>query len=311
MKRTRINDLFGIEYPIIQGGMAHVSRAELAAAVSNAGGLGIIGSATMFRDELSDQIDTARSLTDKPFGVNIPLLRPQTRELADVIIEKGVKIVFTAAGNPATYTGEFKEAGCVVTHVVATVKMAKGAERKGVDAVVCEGFEAGGHDGHDMLTTMSLAPQVADAVDIPVIAAGGITDPRGMVAAFALGAEGIQMGTRFIATEECNAHSNFKQALVDADDLSTVFIGMKQGPVRVLKNKLTMKIARAEAENDPDITVATEGAGKGELGTIKGDMNEGMLNMSQASGLIDKIVSCRELIKNFVDEYDRIVERIK
>lgn len=310
MKRTRICDLYGIEYPIVQGGMAHVSRAELAAAVSEAGALGLIGASTMMPNELKEEIRKARTLTSKRFGVNVSLLNPLSEQLLKTAIEENVKIIFTSAGNPGKFTSMLKEAGCIVTHVVANVKMALGAEKKGVDAVVCEGFEAGGHDGFDMLTTLTLTPQVVDAVKIPVISAGGITDPRGFVAAMALGAAGIQMGTRFVATVECNAHPNFKKLLVEAGDVCTVFVGLKHGPVRIYRNKIGIALAEAEARCDENFTVVTQGPGRGVKACIEGDIDEGMFNCSQAAGLIKKVMTCKEVIEWFVSEYDRIVKTL-
>ena len=310
MKKTRVCDLFGITYPIIQGGMAWASRAELAAAVSEAGGLGIIGAASMGPEELESQINLARKLTSKPFGDNIPIMSPLSEKSVDVCIRMKAPAVFTSAGNPARFTPVLKQAGIIVAHVVANVKMALGAESKGVDAVVCEGFEAGGHDGVDMLTTMSLTPQAVDAVKIPVIAAGGICDARGIVAAFALGAEGVQLGTRFVAVTENNVHPNFKRLIVEAGDTGTVFIGMKHGPVRVLKNKISMALAEAEAQCREDFTVATEGLGRGSSACIEGNVDEGLFNCSQAAGLIIEIKSAKEVIRELVEGYDKIVQKL-
>ena len=310
MKRTRVCDLFGIEYPIIQGGMAWVSRAELAAAVSKAGGLGIIGSASMGPEELENQISLARKLTSKPFGVNIPIMSPLSQSSVDICVRMKVPAVFTSAGNPARYTPALKKAGIIVAHVVANVKMAVGAESKGVDAVVCEGFEAGGHDGADMLTTMSLTPQVVDAVKVPVISAGGICDARGMVAAFALGAEGVQIGTRFVAVTENNAHPNFKRLIVEAQDTGTIFIGLKHAPVRVLKNRISLALAEAESGCREDFTVETEGLGRGAKACIEGDVDEGLFNCSQAAGLIREIKSVKEVMRELVDGYEKIVKNL-
>lgn len=310
MKRTRVCDLFNIKYPIIQGGMAHVSRAELAAAVSEAGGLGLIGAATLMPDELRVEIRKARKLTSKPFGVNVPLLNPISDKQIQALLEEGVKIVFTSAGNPAKFTGMLKEKGCVVTHVVANARMAVGAAGKGIDAIVCEGYEAGGHDGHDCLTTLTLVPQVVDAVKVPVIAAGGIVDPRGFVAALALGAEGVQMGTRFVATEECNAHPNYKKIIIEAGDVCTVFVGQKHGPVRIYRNKIGLAIQEAETNCDPNLNVASMGPGRGVKACIEGDVDEGMFNMSQAAGLIKRIVPVREIIRELVEGYERITKAL-
>jgi enoyl-[acyl-carrier protein] reductase II len=249
MKRTRLCDLLGIDYPIIQGGMVWIANAELAAAVSNAGGLGLISpNAGMSRngdqiENLKKQIEITKGLTSKPFGVNLPILNnPQIEALVDAVIKAKVKVVVTAAGNPALYTGRFKEAGIKVLHLVAAVRHAQSAEKRGVDAVIAEGYEAGGHNGLDELTTLTLVPQVADAVSIPVVAAGGIADARGVVAALALGANGVQMGTRFVATRECAAHQNFKDAIVKANDTDTAITGRKLGPTRILKNEIATKL---------------------------------------------------------------------
>lgn len=306
MKKTKVCDLFGITYPIIQGGMAWVSRAELAAAVSAAGGLGLLGAATMSPEELESQIALARELTEKPVGVNIPIMNPWSDKLVDVCIKTKVPAVFTSAGNPARFTSILQEAGIKVAHVVANIKMAKGAEKKGVDAVVCEGYEAGGHDGRDMLTTMTLTPQVTDAVEVPVIAAGGICDARGLVAAFALGADGVQIGTLFIPTEENNAHPNFKNLLIELDDTGTVFIGIKHGPVRVAKNKVARFIADMEAECSAEHNIATVGVGRGPKGCIEGDVEEGLFNCGQAVGLIKKIKPVKRVVDELVDGYREI-----
>ncbi|TET40182.1 MAG: enoyl-[acyl-carrier-protein] reductase FabK, partial [Dehalococcoidia bacterium] len=253
MKRTRICDLLGIQYPIIQGGMTWIANAELAAAVSNAGALGLVSPNAGMKlegnvvEHLKGQIRKAKSLTDKPFGVNLAVRIPEMKELIDVIIEEGIKVVTTSAGDPALYTPFLKERGGKVLHVVSSVSHAKGAERSGVDAVIAEGYEAGGHNGFDELPTMVLVPQVVDAVDIPVVAAGGIADARGFAAALALGAEGVQMGTRFVATHECVAHPNFKEGIVKATDTGTVITGRKLGPARVLKGEFTSKLLELEA----------------------------------------------------------------
>lgn len=311
MLKTKICELFGITYPIIQGGMAWISRAELAAAVSDAGGLGLIGAATMSPEELGKQIEISHGLTSKPVGVNIPIMNPISHQLVDVCIKKKVPVVFTSAGNPARFTPELKDAGILVAHVVANVKMAVGAEAKGVDAVVAEGFEAGGHDGRDMLTTLSLTPQVVDAVKIPVIAAGGICDHRGIAAAFALGAAGVQLGTLFVATVENNAHQNFKNLLIKADDVSTVFIGIKHGPVRVYKNKISSAIAEAEAACNEKFSISSMGPGRGPLACVKGDVDEGLFNCSQAAGLIKEIKTVRQLINDLVEGCDRVTASLQ
>lgn len=313
MKRTRVNRLFGIEYPIIQGGMALCSEAELASSVSNAGGLGLIGLSAMSPDEARRQIKRAMELTHKPFGVNLPLLRRDFDDLLKVIIEEGIKIVFSSAGNPTLVVPELKKRGMKVVHVISNVKQALKALEAGCDAVVAEGYEAGGHDGPDELTTMSLTPQVVDAVGdrIPVIAAGGIVDARGVVAAFALGAEGVQLGTRFIATYECNAHINFKQAIINAGDTSTVFIARKHHPMRVLKTEHALAVKNAE-DNGADTEAIKELTSpyRGYLGVIEGNLKEGLFNCGQSVGLIKEILHVKNLIDELVEGYKKIVHQL-
>ncbi len=306
--------MFGIEYPIVQGGMALCSEAELVSAVSNAGGLGLIGLSAMTPQQAREQIRKTKQLTDKPFGVNLPLLRRDFEELLDVILEERVRIVFSSAGNPTLVVPRLKKEGLIVTHVVSNVKQARKALDAGCDAVVAEGFEAGGHDGPDELTTLSLTPQVVDAVGdkIPVISAGGIVDARGVVAVFALGAEGVQMGTRFIATVENNAHNNFKNAIIQADDVSTVFIARKHHPARVLITDYAKKVREAE-NNCADIEKIKEMTNpyKNYLGVIEGNLSEGLLNCGQAVGLIKSILPVREVIREIVEGFGRIVRQLE
>lgn len=305
--KTSITEVFGIEHPIIQGGMAWASYSELAAAVSEAGGLGLLGSSTMQPDELRSEIAAVRKSTDKPFGVNIPIMNPFSQEMAKICVEEKVKIVFTAAGNPAKYFDSFKSAGALVVQVVATVRQAKKAQSVGVDAIVAEGFEAGGHNGHDETTTMALIPQVREAVDVPIAAAGGIMDARGFVAAMALGADGVQLGTRFIACTENNVHENFKKMLVDAGDTATVFIGRKFGPTRVLKNKVSISLHKAEIEGDTSgFTIDVVGPGRGSKGCVEGDVDEGLFNAGQACGLIHEVKPAAEIIKELMEGYEKI-----
>lgn len=313
MKKTRVNQLFGIEYPIIQGGMALCSEAELVSAVSNAGGLGLIGLSAMTPEQAREQIRKTKQLTRKPFGVNLPLLRRDFEELLKVILDEGVKIVFSSAGNPELVVRRLKKEGLIVTHVVSNVKQAKKALSAGCDAVVAEGFEAGGHDGPDELTTLSLTPQVVDAVGerIPVISAGGIVDARGVVAAFALGAEGVQLGTRFIATVENNAHKNFKDAIVKAEDTSTIFIARKHHPARVLRTDYALEVKKAE-ENGADRDKIKEMTNpyKNYLGVIEGNLREGLLNCGQSVGLIKSILPVKEVIEELVDGFEKIVSQL-
>jgi enoyl-[acyl-carrier protein] reductase II len=319
MKRTRLCDLLNIEYPIIQGGMVWIAGAELAAAVSNAGGLGLISpNAGMDHtgdqvENLKEQIEIAKSLTSKPFGVNLPILNnPQIEELVDVVIQAKIKVAVTAAGNPALYTGRFKEAGVKVLHLVAAVRHAQSAEKRGVDAVIAEGYEAGGHNGLDELTTFTLVPQVADAVSIPVVAAGGIADARGVVAALALGAEGVQMGTRFVAARESVAHQNFKDAVVKAGDTDTSITGRKLGPTRILKNQISAKLLEMEAAGASAEELQTFlGSGRSRKGQFEGDLVNGEAYCGAIAGMIKEITSAAEIIKNIVDNYDKVLVSLR
>jgi enoyl-[acyl-carrier protein] reductase II len=319
MKKTRLCELLGIEYPIIQGGMVWIANAELAAAVSNAGGLGLISpNAGMSRngdqvENLKQQIKKAKDLTSKPFGVNLPILNnPQIESLVDAVIEAKVKVVATAAGNPALYTGRFKEAGIKVLHLVAAVRHAQSAERRGVDAVIAEGYEAGGHNGLDELTTLTLVPQVVDAVEIPVVAAGGIADARGIVAALALGAEGVQMGTRFVATRECAAHQNFKDAIVKASDIDTAITGRKIGPTRILKNEMATKLLEMEAAGaSTEELLAFIGSSRSRTGQFDGDLVNGEAYCGSIAGMIKEIKSVAEVMHDIVESYDKVVATLK
>jgi len=318
VKRTKICDLLGIEYPIIQGGMTWIANAELAAAVSAAGGLGLISpNAAMALDgdvveHLRGQIIRARSLTDKPIGVNLPIQTLELKDLIYVIIEGGVKIVTTSAGNPALYTSVFKEAGIKVLHVVASVRHAKGAERQGVDAVIAEGYEAGGHNGMDELPAMVLVPQVVDAVEIPVVAAGGIADARGLVAALALGADGVQVGTRFVATYECVAHPNFKDAIVKANDTGTVITGRKLGPARILRGEFASKMLELESRGaTTEELLAFIGVARARAGELDGDLVSGEAYCGVIAGMIKEVVSAGDVVRDIVDGYSRVVAGLK
>ncbi len=301
---TRISKLFNIRYPIIQAGMVWVSGYKLAAAVANAGGLGLIGSGSMKPELLKEHIQKARLHTSNPFGVNIPLLRGDADKLIQTVIDEGVNIVFTSAGHPGKYIDQLKNAGCVVTHVVPSVKYALKAESVGCDAVVAEGFEAGGHNGIDEITTFCLIPQVVDSVKIPVIAAGGIADGRGMLAAFALGAEGVQIGTRFAASEESSAHPNYKNAIINATDNSTVLILKKITPVRMIKNEFALKVL--EAENlgaTKEELLELLGKGREKAAIFDGDLNNGEIEAGQCSGLIKEILPASIIVNNILEEY--------
>lgn len=311
--------MLGIEYPIIQGAMSLIASAELAAAVSNAGGLGIINpnagepAAAKIPQNLRNQIRKARQLTDKPLGVNFSIkVIGEDRTLIDIAIEEGVRVVTVGAGSPALHTRHFKQHGVKVLHVVASVRHAQGAERHGVDAVIAEGYEAGGHNGFDELPTMVLVPQVVDAVNIPVVAAGGIADARGFVAALALGAEGVQMGTRFIATLECIANQNYKKAILEARDTSTVITGRRLIPSRALKNELTREVQEKErAGASPQELLAVLVPGLTEAAALRGDMAHGQAFCGAVAGMIKEIVSAGDVVRQMVEGYSRIVAALK
>jgi len=318
MKRTRICDLLGIEYPIIQGGMTWVANAELAAAVSAAGALGLISPNAGMAPEgdmvenLRSQVRKVKALTDKPFGVNLPIQTLEVKDLLGVIVEEGVKVVTTSAGNPALYTGVFKQVGIKVLHVVASVRHAQGAERHGVDAVIAEGYEAGGHNGMDELPTMVLVPQVVDAVDVPVVAAGGIADARGLVAALALGADGVQVGTRFVTTRECVAHPSVKEAIVQANDTGTAITGRKLGPARIIKGEFASRLLELEGRGaSPDELLAFIGMGRARAGGLDGDLVEGEAYCGAIAGMIKEIVSAGDVVQDIVGGYSGIVAGLK
>ncbi|MDI6804222.1 MAG: nitronate monooxygenase [Bacteroidota bacterium] len=309
--KTRITDLFEIKYPIIQAGMVWVSGYKLATEVSEAGGLGLIGAGSMKPELLREQIRKAKTRTTNPFGVNIPLLRGDAEDLVNVTINEGVKIVFTSAGHPGKFIDKLKNAGCVVIHVVPSVKYALKAESVGCDAVVAEGFEAGGHNGLDEITTFVLIPQVVDAVKIPVIAAGGIADGRGMAAAFALGAEGVQIGTRFAASVESSAHDNYKRAIVDSADNSTVLILKKVIPVRLIKNKFSQLVIDAENLGaTPEELVNLLGKGRERMAILDGNLDEGEIEAGQCAGMIKEILPAGEIVKKIVEEYMSVIRKL-
>lgn len=300
-----ICSILGIKYPIFQGGMAWVSESTLAAAVSNAGGLGIIAGANATSNYIRNELRKTKKLTDKPFGLNIMLLSDNADELADIAIEEGVKVITTGAGNPGKYIDKWKKAGIVVVPVVASVALAKRMERCGADAVIAEGCESGGHVGK--LTTMALLPQVVDAVNIPVIGAGGIGDGRGIAAAFILGASGVQVGTRFLASEECQIHDNYKNAVIKSKDIDTVVTGRCTGhPVQVLKNKLAKEYLKLESDNAN--IEALEELGKGALkkAVVDGDIENGSLMAGQISGMVKKVQSVKEIIEEMFSEYEEV-----
>ncbi len=306
--RNRITELFGIQYPIIQGGMIWCSGWELASAVSNAGGLGLIGSGSMYPDILREQIRKCKLATNKPFGVNVPLLYPDLDQHLEIIVEEGVKIVFTSAGNPAKYTGWLKERGITVVHVVANLKFAKKCVEAGVDAIVAEGFEAGGHNGREETTTMCLIPMITEQVQIPVIAAGGIGSGKAMAAAFCLGAEGVQVGSRFAATLESSAHQAFKEAIVAAGDGSTELTLKELTPVRLLKNEFYQKVQEAY-KNEASVEELQDllGRGRAKRGMFEGDLVEGELEIGQVAAMINTIPKAGDVVISLMKEYDSVI----
>ncbi len=309
MIKTEVCELLGIKYPIFQGGMAWAGTGKLAGAVSQAGGLGIIGAGNMPPEVLKEEIRKARDITDKPFGVNIMLLSPFASQIKDVVIEEKVPVVTTGAGNPGPFMKEFKKAGIKVIPVVASSALAKRLEREGADALVAEGLESGGHIG--TITTMALIPQIVDAVKIPVIAAGGIADGRGMVAALALGAKGIQMGTRFVASKEAEVHERYKQAILKAGDRSTVETGRSTGhPVRVIKNKLARQFIKLEAEGASPEELEKLGTGALRRAVVEGDVEMGSVMAGQISGLIKEIKPVKEIMDDIISEAENIIRNL-
>jgi len=309
--QNRITELFNIQYPIIQAGMIWCSGWELAAAVSNAGGLGIIGSGSMYPEILRENIKKCKAATDKPFAVNVPMLYPDIEKHFRIIIEEGVKIVFTSAGNPAIFTSILKAQGLTVVHVISNEKFARKAEASGVDAVVAEGFEAGGHNGREETTTLCLIPQIVKAVNIPVIAAGGIGTGRTMLSVMALGAEGVQIGSRFVLSNESSGHANFKQAILQASDGSTELSLKQLTPVRLLKNKFYETVKQAELNCASKEELATLlGHGRAKKGMFEGDLEEGELEIGQISGYIKEIKPAAEIVKEIVEEYNQALSEL-
>jgi enoyl-[acyl-carrier protein] reductase II len=302
--------MLNIKYPIFQGGMAWVSTYSLAAAVSNAGGLGIIAAGNADGEYVRDQIKNIRRLTDKPFGVNVMLMSPYVDEVMKVIIEEKVPVITTGAGNPGKYIRDLKEAGTKIFPVVPSVALAKRMEKEGVDGLIAEGTESGGHIGE--LTTMALVPQVVDAVSIPVLAAGGIADGRGMAAAFALGAEGVQIGTRFICSDECAVHDNYKVAIVNAKDRDAVATGRSTGhPVRCLKNKLTRQFEELEESGAGKEEIEKLGVGTLRRAAVEGDTQFGSVMAGQISGLIKDIKPCKDIIEEIMSQYKKVINNLK
>lgn len=310
--KNRITTLFNIKFPIIQGGMIWCSGWELASAVSNAGGLGLIGSGSMYPEVLRGHIQKCKAATSKPFGVNVPLLYPDIDKHLDIIVEEGVKIVFTSAGNPAKYTSWLKERGITVVHVVANTKFAKKCEEAGVDAIVAEGFEAGGHNGREETTTMCLIPMIADATKLPVIAAGGIGCGRTMAAAFCLGAEAVQVGSRFAASEESSAHISFKEQIIQAKEGSTQLTLKEITPVRLLKNAFYEQVEGVYAQGgDVEELKALLGRGRAKKGMFEGDMEEGELEIGQISARLDHIEKAGDIVNSMMLEFGQVIKGLQ
>lgn len=312
MKTNRITQLFNIKYPIVQGGMVWCSGWRLASAVSNAGGLGLIGAGSMHPDTFREHIRKCKAATDKPFGVNVPLMYPQIEDIMQIIIEEKVPIVFTSAGNPKTWTAKLKNEGIKVAHVVSSSKFAKKCEEAGVDAIVAEGFEAGGHNGREETTTLTLIPQVRAAVSLPLVAAGGIATGTAMAATLALGAEGVQVGTAFALTEESSASDEFKQLCLQLNEGDTMLSLKKISPTRLIKNDFYRKVQEME-DNGASADELREllGRGRAKRGIFNGDMAEGELEIGQISSLIREIVTAETVVKEMVEEYNETVKGLR
>ncbi|MCO6495453.1 MAG: nitronate monooxygenase [Bacteroidetes bacterium] len=310
--QNRITALFGIRYPIIQGGMIWNSGWELASAVSNHGGLGLIGSGSMYPHILEEHIQKCKKATQKPFGVNLPLIYPQVNDHIDIIIKEGIKIVFSSAGNPAKWTPLFKEHGIKVVHVVANTKFAIKSEESGVDAIVAEGFEAGGHNGREETTTMCLVPLVKKVTTLPLIAAGGIGSGRAMAAAMALGADGVQVGSRFAASKESSGHTRFKERIIESKDGDTMLTLKELIPVRLLHNGFFEKVQQAYTRGaSKEELQELLGRGRAKKGMFEGDLEEGELEIGQISALFDSIDSVEDIMKSFVSEYNTAISELQ
>lgn len=308
---TRITELFGIRYPIVQGGMIWVAGWKLAVAVSRAGGLGLIGSGSMSPQLLKEHIRRARDHWDGPLGVNIPLLRDDAESLAEVTVSEGIKIVFTSAGNPARFTPYFHQSGCIVAHVVPSLKLALKAVERGVDVIVGEGTEAGGHNGYEEITTFVLIPRLRDALTVPILAAGGIRDGRGLLAALALGADGVQVGTRFACTIESSASQAYKEAIIQAEEPATYLTLKRIGPTRMLIGPFAQKVRQWEESGaDAEALTALLGKGRAKLGTFLGDREEGYMEAGEVAGDIRDIPSAEEVVKRMVKEYGDIIKTL-
>ena len=309
---NRICQLFGIQYPVIQGGMVWCSGWRLASAVSNAGGLGLIGAGSMHPEVLREHIRKCQSTTDKPFGVNVPLMYPEIDALMNILVEEGVKIVFTSAGNPKTWTGFLKGHGIKVAHVVSSSKFAVKCEQAGVDAIVAEGFEAGGHNGREETTTLCLIPAVRRATTLPLIAAGGIGTGNAMLATFALGAEGVQIGTRFALTEESSAHENFKQLCLNLNEGDTKLLLIKLSPTRLVKGEFTTAVEEAEARGaSAEEMKELLGKGRSKKGIFEGNLQEGELEIGQVASLFREMQTVSEVMKEIMEDFRKGMEKIQ
>ncbi|MFD1315910.1 NAD(P)H-dependent flavin oxidoreductase [Namhaeicola litoreus] len=308
---SRITSLFNIKYPIIQAGMVWVSGYKLASAVSNAGGLGLIGAGSMYPDVLKYHLQQCKKATNRPFGVNIPLFYPDLEEVIEIIFQEKIKIVFTSAGNPKLYTQRFKEEGITVVQVVSSVKFAQKSEEAGVDAIVAEGFEAGGHNGREESTTFTLIPMVKEKINIPLIAAGGIATGSGMMAAMALGAEGVQIGSRFVASVESSAHQNFKNMVVETKDGGTDLTLKELTPVRLIKNEFYQNVQKLyQAGASVEELKNLLGRARAKKGMFEGDLVEGELEIGQVAGLIHNIKPAADIVKEIIDEFEIVRKNI-
>ena len=309
--QNKITKLFNIKYPIIQAGMIWVSGYKLASAVSNAGGLGLIGAGSMYPDVLRAHIQNCKKATDKPFGINIPLFYPDLKEILQIIIDEGIKIVFTSAGNPKLFTSFLKENGITVVHVVSSVKFALKAQEAGVDAIVAEGFEAGGHNGKEETTTFTLIPMVKEKITIPLIAAGGIATGRGMLAAMVLGADGVQIGSRFVASKESSAHNNFKKLVVETEDGGTDLTLKELIPVRLIKNNFYDQVQNLY-KKDPSIDQLKDllGRARAKKGMFEGNLEEGELEIGQVAGLIHQIKPAAQIVEEIIAEYMKVKKEV-
>ncbi|MEZ4842472.1 MAG: nitronate monooxygenase [Flavobacteriaceae bacterium] len=312
MIKNKITKLFNIEFPIIQAGMIWASGWRLASAVSNAGGLGLLGAGSMYPEVLLEHIKKCKKATDKPFGVNVPMLYPNIEDIMKIIVDEGVRIVFTSAGNPKTWTPFLKKHGITVVHVVSSVKFALKAQEAGVDAIVAEGFEAGGHNGRDETTTFTLIPMVKEKISIPLIAAGGIATGKGMLAAMVLGADGVQIGSRFVASDEASSHINFKQKVVEAQEGDTMLTLKELAPVRLLKNKFFDEVQELYSKN-PSVEQLKVllGRGRAKLGMFEGDLEDGELEIGQIAGLIHDIKPAATILKEIIDDYNIALENLR